>query len=171
LLHLPILQDSITQLKAVKEQLRAVPQGGIAYGIGRYLCQDEAVASSLAQLPEPQVSFNYLGNMDRQPIGPENGRPLGGVFGLQRSAAEVRPYLLDLIAYIAEGQLHLTLHYSDNVHQAATIDALAQHIKQTLAEFVDKAEAVNQTEFTPSDFPRAKLDQTKLNALLNKLKK
>ena len=170
-LHLPAAQDNVTALKSMKDQLRAIPHGGIPYGIGRYLCQDESVSGPLAQLPEAQVSFNYLGNMDRQPQGAENSRPLGGVFGLQQSAAGIRPYLLDLIAYVAGEQLHLVLHYSDNIHKTATIENLAQRMQAILTEFVEKAEGVNQTEFTPSDFPRAKLNQASLDALLNKLKK
>ena len=48
-----------TALKRVKEQLRAVPDNGIGYGLLRYL--DPEAGPVLAAQPQPQVSFNYLG--------------------------------------------------------------------------------------------------------------
>ncbi|MFD7409659.1 amino acid adenylation domain-containing protein, partial [Streptomyces sp. NPDC059866] len=46
-------------LQQVKEQLRAVPDKGFAYGLLRHLNPETAPA--LAQLACPQVAFNYLG--------------------------------------------------------------------------------------------------------------
>ncbi|MFJ2576629.1 amino acid adenylation domain-containing protein [Kitasatospora aureofaciens] len=46
-------------LKRIKEQLRAVPENGIGYGLLRYL--NPQTAPVLSRLPEPQISFNYLG--------------------------------------------------------------------------------------------------------------
>jgi non-ribosomal peptide synthase protein (TIGR01720 family) len=46
-------------LKAVKEQLRALPDGGLGYGLLRYLCPE--TRQMLAALPEPTIAFNYLG--------------------------------------------------------------------------------------------------------------
>ncbi|RSN67237.1 non-ribosomal peptide synthetase, partial [Streptomyces sp. WAC 05379] len=45
-------------LKTVKEQSRAIPGDGLGYGFLRHLNPD--TASVLAQLPTPQVGFNYL---------------------------------------------------------------------------------------------------------------
>jgi amino acid adenylation domain-containing protein/non-ribosomal peptide synthase protein (TIGR01720 family) len=46
-------------LKSIKEQLRAVPDGGIGYGLLRYLNQETAKELSEPSLPE--IGFNYLG--------------------------------------------------------------------------------------------------------------
>ncbi|MEU5980651.1 amino acid adenylation domain-containing protein, partial [Streptomyces sp. NPDC047315] len=46
-------------LKRVKEQLRAVPDHGVGYGLLRRLAP--GAADRLAGLPQPQVAFNYLG--------------------------------------------------------------------------------------------------------------
>ncbi|MFC7988723.1 non-ribosomal peptide synthase/polyketide synthase [Streptomyces pilosus] len=46
-------------LKEVKEQLRAVPDKGMGYGLVRHLNPD--TAPGFAGLPQPQVAFNYLG--------------------------------------------------------------------------------------------------------------
>ncbi|WP_432140461.1 amino acid adenylation domain-containing protein [Streptomyces sp. bgisy084] len=46
-------------LKAVKEQLRALPGNGVSYGMLRYL--NPGTAPRLAELPAPRLGFNYLG--------------------------------------------------------------------------------------------------------------
>ncbi|WP_436800659.1 amino acid adenylation domain-containing protein, partial [Streptomyces syringium] len=56
----PVIGNAI---KAVKEQLRALPDNGAGYGLLRYLNQD--TAATLAALPTPQISFNYLGRFER----------------------------------------------------------------------------------------------------------
>lgn len=48
-------------VKSVKEQLLAVPDHGIGYGLLRYL--NEETAPILAKLPTPQIGFNYLGRV------------------------------------------------------------------------------------------------------------
>src|SRR5204863_360205 len=52
------------QLKRVKEQLRRVPQGGLSYGLLRYLGPDPALRRQLEAIPTPDVSFNFLGQFD-----------------------------------------------------------------------------------------------------------
>ena len=52
-------------LQAIKEQLRAVPQRGIGYGLLRYLSGDEELRQRLGGLPGAGVCFNYLGQVDR----------------------------------------------------------------------------------------------------------
>jgi len=44
--------------------LPAAPRRGIGYGLLRYLAGDET-SETLAALPRAEVSFNYLGQLDR----------------------------------------------------------------------------------------------------------
>ena len=46
-------------VKRIKEQLRAVPDGGLGYGLARYA--NHGTAAEFAGLPEPEIGFNYLG--------------------------------------------------------------------------------------------------------------
>ncbi|GAA0960523.1 amino acid adenylation domain-containing protein [Actinocorallia libanotica] len=48
-------------IKRVKEQLRQVPDNGIGHGLLRHL--NEEAAEELADLPQAQVAFNYLGRV------------------------------------------------------------------------------------------------------------
>ena len=57
-------------LKRIKEQLRALPEAGLGYGLLRYLNQETAL--DLAALASPQIGFNYLGRFG-QPDATEWG--------------------------------------------------------------------------------------------------
>ncbi|MGV9315007.1 amino acid adenylation domain-containing protein [Streptomyces sp. NPDC003691] len=48
-------------VKLVKEQLRAIPDQGIGYGLLRHL--NPGTAPGLAGYPAPQIGFNYLGRL------------------------------------------------------------------------------------------------------------
>ncbi|MEU6679781.1 amino acid adenylation domain-containing protein [Streptomyces sp. NPDC046925] len=61
-------------IKAVKEQLRAVPDNGMGYGLLRHL--NPRTTAALAGRPEPRIGFNYLGRSSRADI-PEELRGLG----------------------------------------------------------------------------------------------
>ncbi|MCT9008786.1 non-ribosomal peptide synthetase [Streptomyces rhizosphaerihabitans] len=61
-------------VKAVKEQLRAVPDHGLGYGLLRHL--NAKTAPALARLRRPQIGFNYLGKASGSDI-PEELRGLG----------------------------------------------------------------------------------------------
>ncbi|MGW4020935.1 amino acid adenylation domain-containing protein [Streptomyces sp. NPDC005009] len=61
-------------LKAVKEQLRAVPDNGMGYGLLRHL--NTGTAASLAKARQPRIGFNYLGKSSGADI-PAELRGLG----------------------------------------------------------------------------------------------
>jgi non-ribosomal peptide synthase protein (TIGR01720 family) len=51
-------------VKRVKEQLRALPRGGLGHGLLRHL--NPRTATELAAYAAPQVAFNYLGRFDTE---------------------------------------------------------------------------------------------------------
>src|SRR5262249_37741783 len=51
-------------LKQVQEQVRAVPQRGIGYGLLKHLSPNEELRQRLHEGARARVSFNYLGQMD-----------------------------------------------------------------------------------------------------------
>ncbi|WP_405167764.1 non-ribosomal peptide synthase/polyketide synthase [Nocardia sp. NBC_01499] len=62
-------------VKSVKEQLRAVPDKGIGYGLLRYLNPETAVV--LQQYSTGQVGFNYLGRVTSMDLLPQRLRGAG----------------------------------------------------------------------------------------------
>jgi non-ribosomal peptide synthase protein (TIGR01720 family) len=103
------------ELKAIKEQLRAIPQRGIGYGVLRYGGTEE-VREQLKKLPQAEISFNYLGQFD-QVLGQDSWfGPAREDSGASLTAGYHRPHKLDITGNITGGQLHTVFTYSENLH-------------------------------------------------------
>jgi hypothetical protein len=83
-------------LKAIKEQLRQIPHRGIDYGLLRYQRGETEIASKLRALPQSEVLFNYLGQLDQiwsassvLGLAPESGGPHRSPRGTRRHALEI----------------------------------------------------------------------------------
>jgi len=146
-------------LKAVKEQLRGVPQHGIGFGMLSYLNREGR--SSLKARPE--VVFNYLGQFDR--VLREGGwQAAPESSGARQNAAQERAYLLEINAHIAAGRLHLSFAYGRNIHREETIQTLAADCLGELQVLIAHC-CVAESSFTPSDFPLARLTQRELDRI------
>ncbi|MBF6170403.1 non-ribosomal peptide synthase/polyketide synthase [Nocardia blacklockiae] len=64
-----------TLLASIKEQLRAVPDKGIGFGLLRYL--NPETAAELREFPAAQIGFNYLGRFDSADLGERRSRETG----------------------------------------------------------------------------------------------
>ncbi|RMF35671.1 MAG: non-ribosomal peptide synthetase, partial [Chloroflexi bacterium] len=157
-------------LKTVKEQLRQVPRRGIGYGLLRYLCQDEEVRRQVRALPSPEISFNYLGQLDQVLPEATPFAPARESRGPDRSAGGERSHLLEINGGIAGGQLRLEWTYSENLHHRSTIERLAQDFAEALRAIIAHCRSPEAGGVTPSDFPLAGLDQRKLDKLLARMK-
>ena len=123
-------------LKAVKEQLRRIPNKGIAYGVLRYLHPEAEVRAVLQALPPPEISFNYLGQLDQALSESSLFRPARESSGPPHSPLGRRPHLLDVNGWVAEGRLHLQWSYSQRVHRRATVEQLAQAFLEALEALI-----------------------------------
>ncbi|MGC5038557.1 non-ribosomal peptide synthase/polyketide synthase [Streptomyces sp. DT190] len=151
-----------TALKAVKEQLRAVPDRGIGYGALRHLAGDERLAAA----PLPGISFNYLGRFDWSAADAELVRAVpGGLDGAEDPAAP-RPHLLDVVARVEDDHLEITWHYSGARHREETVAALAEGMLRSLEEIVAHCATPGAGGRTPSDFPLARLDQAAVDRVV-----
>ena len=159
--------DSIIQdLRSMKEQLRLIPNRGIGYGMLRYGCVD----SELEKLPQAEVRFNYLGQVDRVlaesslfSIAPQSSGPT-------QSAGAQRKYLVNIIAMVSGGELRLDWTYSTSIHHKETVERLAQSFIEELRDLIARSRTGDKIDYSPSDFPRAKLSQDELNKVLAKLR-
>ena len=156
------------QLKATKEQLRAVPRHGIGHGLARYLRAD--TAGALAATPAPQLSFNYLGRLDQQ-RGSAGGRFTDRVesLGPNQDPHGERPHLIGVTAFVSANSLRVSWSYSANRHTAETVRLLARHYLSHLTALIGHCRSDAAGGATPSDFPLAGLDQRTLDLLLAQL--
>jgi amino acid adenylation domain-containing protein/non-ribosomal peptide synthase protein (TIGR01720 family) len=165
-LLLPASSDPGSALKAIKEQLRQLPERGIGYGLLRYLSADPAVAARLRAQPHPQLAFNYLGQFDQVLAPDARFAPANESSGRAQSPRGPRPHLLGINGMVSGGQLQFAWSYSDQLHQRATIQHLAQAFVGALRRLIDHCRSVGVGGYTPSDFPLAALDQETLDRLV-----
>ncbi|HYO52246.1 non-ribosomal peptide synthetase, partial [Archangium sp.] len=157
--------DPASALGVVREEMRRLPQRGMGYGLLRYLRKDGA-AQGLKSLPRAEVSFNYWGQIDLMGQGsapfvlsPESG---GAEFG----GKQRRPHLLAVEVRVFGGRLEATWLYSENVHERATIEALAQGFMTALRALISGRTSPEAVRYVPSDFPLARLDRAALELVL-----
>ena len=147
---------------SIKEKLRRIPNEGIGYGVLRYLKKLDGLTQ------KPQVIFNFLGNW--RPFASEvlgKGKFISkGV----RSAESERHHLLEINAFIEEGQLNLHFSYSEQFHKPETIQNLIDLFENELRQVIEHCSSRETSEYSPSDFPEADLSQDDLDNLLNQIK-
>ncbi len=163
-------QSAIEDLRSMKEQLRLIPNRGIGYGLLRYGSGDPYVAKKLETLPQAEVRFNYLGQVDRVladasmfSVAPESSGPA-------QSAGAQRAYLLNIIGMVSGGELRLDWTYSTSIHSQETVEHLAQSFVEELRALIARSRTGDKIDYSPSDFPRANLSQDELNKVLAKLR-
>jgi non-ribosomal peptide synthase protein (TIGR01720 family) len=163
LLHLSGSGDPGEDLMTVKEELRQIPGRGVGFGLLRYLGSDQ---DALAEAPPAEVSFNYLGQLDRvlpeaSPFG-----PAPETAGDLQSPRDRRPWLIEIVASLSEGRLGVTWLYSASVHRRDTVERLANTYLNELRALIEHCRSPHAGGFTPSDFPLADLGQEGLDEFL-----
>ncbi len=151
-------------IKSVKEQLRAVPAKGIGYGLLRYL-GTAAVRETLASQAAPRITFNYLGQFDRQFDESALFVPASQGSGQAQDSEAPLANWLTVEGQVYGGELSMQWGFSHEMFLPATIQALADAYQAELRALVAHCCALAQPQATPSDFPLALIDQAGLDRL------
>jgi amino acid adenylation domain-containing protein/non-ribosomal peptide synthase protein (TIGR01720 family) len=156
-------------LRAVKEQLRQIPNRGIGYGMLRYLSDETGIVEQLQALPQPEVSFNYLGQLDQ--VLPQTGpfKLAAEAVGETQSRRGLLSHLLRVNANVSGGELQVLWTYSRNLYEQATIEKLGQEFQHALESLIAECLSVQSASYTPSDFPDADLSQKDLDSIFASL--
>jgi non-ribosomal peptide synthase protein (TIGR01720 family) len=157
-------------LTSVKETLRAVPGRGLGYGLLRYLRgRGDAISEALVALPQAQVSFNYLGQLDQ--AFPESSpfRMARESVGPSHSLRALRRYQLDVRSSVLHGRLGIRWAYSENQYRPETIAALSARVMEALRELIAHCLAPEAGGYTPSDFDKANLSREDLDDVMDSL--
>ncbi|WP_404483121.1 non-ribosomal peptide synthase/polyketide synthase [Pseudomonas sp. HT11] len=155
------LSDAI---KSIKEQLRAVPQKGLGYGLLRYLGQPQS-REALADLAAPRITFNYLGQFDRQFNEAALFVPASEGSGQAQDPQAPLANWLTVEGQVYGGELSLQWGFSREMFNAATIQRLADDYATELKALIEHCCATPAGQVTPSDFPLARITQQQLDAL------
>ncbi|MDU5679935.1 MAG: condensation domain-containing protein, partial [Pseudomonas aeruginosa] len=163
-LRLTPAADLGESLKAIKEQLRGVPDKGVGYGLLRYLAGEEA-ATRLAALPQPRITFNYLGRFDRQFDGAALLVPATESAGAAQDPCAPLANWLSIEGQVYGGELSLHWSFSREMFAEATVQRLVDDYARELHALIEHCLDPRHRGVTPSDFPLAGLSQTQLDEL------
>ncbi|MFF2845984.1 amino acid adenylation domain-containing protein [Streptomyces sp. NPDC058001] len=167
-------------LKRVKELLRARPREGIGYGLLAHsptgtdtdtnASANAGTATATATPPNhsAQISFNYLGQFDSSFSG--SFAASSGSAGADWDPANTRPYLLDIVSHVQDGELHMEWTYSGAAHEEETIRRVAEDTLDVLRRLADEAKRPDAIGYSPSDLPLSGLTQDQINDVVSRLR-
>ncbi|MDF3308306.1 amino acid adenylation domain-containing protein [Rhodococcus sp. T2V] len=143
------LDDAGTAVTVVKEQLRAVPDKGIGYGLLRRPGDETG-----------QIAFNYLGRLDNTD-SEHDWRPVRDGAAVFSSAEPSMPVtaLIDITAFTTHGALDATFAFPAGAIAAEDVRALADLWEQALTALVAVARSPHTSGLTPSDLPLVAVDR------------
>ncbi|WP_345624870.1 condensation domain-containing protein, partial [Streptomyces ziwulingensis] len=149
-------------LKTVKEQSRAIPGDGLGHGLLRHL--NPGTAPVLAQLPAPQVGFNYLGRFPAAPAEPAPWQPTGPTaLGGSVDPDMPLPHPVEAAAVVRDTPrgpvLTLTLNWAGNVLDATDAEHLGTSWLALLTGLAEHLTDPSAGGHTPSDFALLDLTQ------------
>ncbi len=163
-LTLPDDQGTGQIIRAVKEQIRAIPNRGFGFGPLRYLNENESIQDALRQGTDAEVLFNYLGTL-HQMTGQSDLFQLNGPLQGARSPKGKRPYLIEINAFIIHDQLEAYWTFSTDLHRRETIETLTREFLQSLRSMISYCLKPSVDGPAASDFPLANLDAGKIEQL------
>ncbi|MGV6396015.1 amino acid adenylation domain-containing protein [Pseudomonas caspiana] len=151
-------------IKAVKEQLRTVPNKGIGFGVLRYLGQ-EVDRQRLKQSPTPRITFNYLGQFDSsfETDGELLFTPASENTGTEQSPDAPLSNWLTLNGRVYGGELNVGWTFSREMFDEALIQRLADEYADELRLLIEHC--AHHQGVTPADFPLARISLAQLDAL------
>ncbi|MFD8689678.1 amino acid adenylation domain-containing protein [Streptomyces sp. NPDC059651] len=154
-------------LKRIKEQLRALPDRGMGFGLLRRL--NPATALVLASMPVPQIGFNYLGRMAGATETNWQQAAESEALGAVADADLAMPHLLEIVA-VTEDQsggpeLVLSLTWPGRLLPEDEVRELGEGWRTALHGLASHALLPEAGGLTPSDVLPAVVDQTELEEL------
>ncbi|HEY6392851.1 MAG TPA: amino acid adenylation domain-containing protein [Bryobacteraceae bacterium] len=153
-------QNPMAALDTVKAQLRAIPDSGLGYGLLRYGKSPHRAV--LERAPEPEVSFNYLGQFDRMLSSSPHLRHSEIDPGPVRAPDALRPHLIELNCGVQGDRFHYAWEFSENLHARSTIEELSTQFRNELQQIAAACDSPALSGWTSADFPLAGLDGSEL---------
>lgn len=160
------LKDSI---RNVKEQLRSIPEHGLGFGVLNYLSHDKQVQAVMSQFKQPEIIFNYLGQLDRGLEKNSFFQMIDSNISSPHGLNQERKYLLNINGSIFDQRLKIIFTYSDKIYHEISIKKLADLYYEALEKIIDYCSSGNYFGFSPSDFPDVNLDQAELDTVLEEI--
>jgi non-ribosomal peptide synthase protein (TIGR01720 family) len=157
---LQLIRDTTSnQLKSMLDQMQAIPDHGLGYGIHRYFKNQVDTQNKMAEL-----RFNYLGQFDKE-LNNDLFSYSNRSTGLDSDPLNAMTAKLEFNSMIIGGELNMEIIYNTKAHRASTIDSLIDLFFKKMETVLEDIEKQNGLHFRPSDFDAVQLDQKELDAL------
>ena len=157
--HLKMEENDLdSNVKSLKEQIRAVPQKGFNFGIIKYL------KNKFEKNNEFYIRFNYLGDFDsllRNNMFELSYKDCGSDIGLHNHLTSC----VDINIMILNGKLEITLTYSKNKFMEKTMENFLGLYNEKISEIIELCQKGSDKKFTPSDFTASDISQEDLDSL------
>ncbi|HWM94188.1 MAG TPA: amino acid adenylation domain-containing protein [Thermoanaerobaculia bacterium] len=131
------LGDSKTPIEAlrlVNQQLRRIPNGGLGYGLLRYMCDDLEIQRKMKAWPYPELFFNYVGpDVASEVKAFENVTHFHG-YPQDTSTRRITPFMIG--GHVQDGILFLKWDFSKNLHRQETVENLMSDTQEILRAFL-----------------------------------
>ena len=125
------------EIEQIHDQIAAIPNHGIGFGLLRELNLDQQISGQLDGFFQPQFNFNYLGQFDQMPesewvpfrIAKESVGP-------EQNPENERTAQLYLVGIVSGGSMHWRWLYSQGLHNKRTIKSLADAYLEELRNII-----------------------------------
>lgn len=151
--------DASMKIKAIKEQMRSVPDHGLSYGVLKHMLNTHK--------PERrEIRFNYLGQFD--------GALDNDLFSLSNMnhgpESSEQNYLtakMEMNLLVVNNELKVELTYNKLAHSISTINNFMSNYMSHLTQLLNDIRGEGDIHFTPSDFDSAELSEEDLDVLFS----
>jgi non-ribosomal peptide synthase protein (TIGR01720 family) len=132
--------DTRSALLRIRERMRRIPDRGLGYGVLRY------PGGELDGEPEPAVSFNYLGHLDRLVPGEAPFDLAARGAGPLHDSGTRRSFPLEVGAALFDGQLHVHATCDDRPGHREALERLAERLAAMLSTYAGMSEGADTVE-------------------------
>ncbi|APO47193.1 hypothetical protein BS614_26175 [Paenibacillus xylanexedens] len=161
--HLKVSAQDLTGIiKQTKEQVRNIPNGGLGFGVLRYLQSPSIIDRSLDL--KSDILFNYLGEFDSSIEG--------SIFSLSdiNAGKPTHPditskYVLEINSLIVEEKLRVTFTYDSQQLDIGAIESFTRDYKEQIIKIMHFCKGRAKQEKTLSDFAYKQLTNDRLSAI------
>ncbi|MDY7093718.1 MAG: amino acid adenylation domain-containing protein [Acidobacteriota bacterium] len=160
------LEDPGAVLRAVKRQVRQIPNKGLGYGLWAHMTKRKG-STPFAEAAE--ISFNFLGQLDQALPEGRLLEPSTENLGLAVSPDRQREHLLQIDAQILGDRLEVEWTFSSGVLRRASVERVASDFVAALRTLMDHCLTPEAGEVQAEDFGLADFDDDDLAAALDQV--
>lgn len=129
-------------LEHIKKYLEQIPQHGLSYSVLRYLLP----GSPLAADKDPEILFNYFGQLDSIVAGSQLFSFAPEPCGPTRSPKQRRRYLLEINSAVTHGRFQARWTFSRNRHRTETVSRFAHEFIGALRCILSRCKSTRRSQ-------------------------